>query len=57
MQLIRIVRLLAPVLNGVDLSSFEVGDVVRVSDVTASMLIREGWAVLVIPDGEKIAER
>jgi hypothetical protein len=38
---------LAPVLNGVDLSHFAVGDVILVPEATAAMLIREGWADLV----------
>jgi hypothetical protein len=55
-KLILIVRLLSPAINGIDLSNFQVGDVIRVSDITASMLIREGWAVLVDPGGEKLAD-
>ena len=50
---IRLVRKLAPVINGVDLSSFRVGDILRVDDGTASMLVREGWAQLLPPDAEQ----
>jgi hypothetical protein len=52
-QLVRLVRKLAPVINGVDLSDFQVGDVIRVSPIIAAMLVEEGWAVLVVPDGKK----
>lgn len=38
-------------LNGVDLSKVEPGDVILVSEATAAMLIREGWAALVV-EGE-----
>jgi hypothetical protein len=51
-QRIRLIRKLASVLNGVDLSNFAVGDVILVPEATAAMLIREGWADLV-PDEEK----
>ena len=44
---IRIVRKLAPILNGVDLTVHKVGDVVELPDVVAVMLILEGWAELV----------
>ena len=57
MQRIRLIRKLAPVLNGVDLSNFTVGDVILVPEATAAMLIREGWADLVTeeakPDRQK----
>lgn len=53
MQRIRLIRKLASILNGVDLSKFHVGDVLVVPEATAAMLIREGWAELV--SGEKIA--
>ena len=41
-------------LNGVNLSQFEPGDILRVPEATAAMLIREGWAELV--DGEDVAD-
>ena len=44
MQFVRLVRKLAPMLNGVDLSKVEVGDVIVVPEAVAAMLIREGWA-------------
>ena len=47
LQRIRLTRKLAPVLNGVDLSLAEVGEVLVVSEAVAAMLIREGWAELV----------
>jgi hypothetical protein len=43
-----LIRKLAPVLNGVDLSHVSVGDVIYVPEATAAMLIREGWAELVV---------
>lgn len=53
MQRIRLIRKLAPVLNGVDLSKVQVGDVLEVPEAVAAMLIREGWAELI--NGEKFA--
>lgn len=44
MRQIRLLRILAPVVNGVDLSQLRVGDVVLVSDSVADMLIQERWA-------------
>jgi len=41
---IRLVRKLAPILNGIDLSKHQVGEVIDVSERVALMLIREGWA-------------
>ena len=51
-QRIRLIRKLASRLNGIDLSTFLVGDVLLVPETTATMLIREGWAELV--QGEKV---
>lgn len=62
---IRIIRKLANVLNGVDLSQWNVGDVVDASDWNANVLIAEGWAepvdvlgkpapVLIIEDDDEI---
>lgn len=42
MQSIRLTRKLAPVLNGIDLSKVQVGDIVLVPEAVAVMLIREG---------------
>ena len=47
MQRVRLIRKLAPILNGVDLSQVKIGDVIYVPEATAAMLIREGWAELV----------
>ena len=47
MQRVRIIRKLAPVLNGIDLSKVAVGDIVLLPEAAAVMLIREGWAELV----------
>jgi hypothetical protein len=46
-QRVRLIRKLAPILNGVDLSQVKIGDVIYVPEATAAMLIREGWAELV----------
>jgi hypothetical protein len=48
LQRVRITKKLAAVLNGVDLSKVSVGDVIIVPEATAAMLIREGWAELVL---------
>lgn len=47
MRRVRLLRILAPLVNGVDLSKFRVGDVILVAEAVASMLIQEGWAELV----------
>ena len=49
-QRVRLIKKLASVLNGVDLSLVAVGDVIRVPEATAAMLIREGWAELLRGD-------
>jgi hypothetical protein len=41
---IRLTRKLAALLNGLDLSKVEVGDVIFLPEPHAIMLIREGWA-------------
>jgi len=46
-QRVRIIKKLAPVLNGIDLSKISVGDIILLPEAAASMLIREGWAELV----------
>ena len=48
MQRIRLIKKLAPVLNGFDVSKFEVGDIIEVPNAVAEILIHEGWAELVI---------
>lgn len=53
MPRIRLVRKLAPVVNGVDLSKVEVGDVLWVPEAVAVMLVREQWAEL-LPNGDKV---
>lgn len=44
---IRLIRKLAASLNGVDLSSLHVGDVIDLPDSAARMMIAERWAELV----------
>jgi hypothetical protein len=46
---IRLTRKLAVLLNGLDLSRVEVGDVLLLPIEDAAMLIREGWAERVDP--------
>ena len=43
------IRKLAPILNGVDLSRVEIGDEFIVGEAVAAMLLNEGWAVLTDP--------
>jgi hypothetical protein len=43
---IRLTKKLALSLNGVDLSSFSVGDIVELPDPAARMMIAERWAEL-----------
>ncbi len=47
MQRVRLTKKLAPILNGIDLSKVEVGDIIDLPNATAVILIREGWAELV----------
>jgi hypothetical protein len=49
-QRVRLIRKLAAILNGVDLSHVRIGDVMTVPEATAAMLIREEWAELVIDE-------
>ncbi len=41
---IRLIKKLAAVLNGLDLSALCVGDVIELPDSAARMMIAEGWA-------------
>lgn len=41
---IRLTRKLAAVLNGLDVSSLQVGDVIELPDSAARMMIAERWA-------------
>jgi hypothetical protein len=41
---IRLTRKFAPIINGLDLSRINVGDIVVLPERDAVMLIREGWA-------------
>lgn len=47
---VRLIRKLAHVLNGFDLSGVNVGQILSVSEPEAAMLIAEGWAVLESPN-------
>jgi hypothetical protein len=44
---IRLTKKLAAVLNGLDVSSLKIGDIIELPDSAAHMMIREGWAELV----------
>ena len=46
MYRIRLVKKLAPVLNGIDLAKLQVGQCFDLPDEMALMLLREGWAEL-----------
>ena len=50
MHRIRLIKKLAPILNGFDVSKIKVGDVILVPEAVAAILIREGWAELVNED-------
>lgn len=42
---VRITKRLAHVIDGVDLSDYEVGDLIELPDREAALLMAEGWAV------------
>jgi hypothetical protein len=44
MTAVRLIKKLAAYLNGIDVSAFNVGDVIDLPDSAARMLIAEGWA-------------
>jgi hypothetical protein len=41
---VRLTKKLAAVMNGVDVSSANVGDILELPDAAAHMMIAEGWA-------------
>ena len=43
---IRLTKKLAAVLNGVDVSALNIGDIIELPDAAARMMIAEGWAAL-----------
>lgn len=45
---IRLIKKLAGVINGLDLSAVRVGDIIELPNAAAEMLIREGWAEQII---------
>jgi hypothetical protein len=47
-QRIRLNKKLAPLIDGIDLSKVNAGDVLEVPNALAEILIREGWAELVV---------
>ena len=44
-MLVRLTKKLASVMNGVDVSGVNVGDVLELPEPAARMMIEEGWAV------------
>jgi hypothetical protein len=44
-MLIRLTKKLAPIMNGVDVSSANVGDVLELPEAAARMMIEQEWAV------------
>ena len=44
-MLVRLTKKLASVMNGVDVSSVNVGDILELPESAARMMIAEGWAV------------
>jgi hypothetical protein len=50
---VRLTRKYAEMINGVDLTSCEVGDILRLSPRDAALLIAEGWAA---PYGPRLHE-
>ena len=55
MQRVRLIKKLAPMLNGIDLSQVQAGDIIIVPEAVASILVREGWAELVKNNGDDLA--
>lgn len=41
---VRLTKKLAAILNGVDVSGLQIGDVIELPDSAARMMIAEGWA-------------
>jgi hypothetical protein len=48
---VRLTKKLAAMLNGVDVSSLNVGDMIELPDSAARMLVAEQWAESVSDDG------
>ena len=44
-MLIRLTKKLAPMMNGVDVSTVNVGDILELPEAAARMMIEEEWAV------------
>jgi hypothetical protein len=54
---VRLIRKLADVLDGVDVSAHAVGDVLRLAPVEGELLIAEGWAERVMPSSSMTLRR
>lgn len=52
MQRVRLLKKLAPIINGIDLAAVRVGDVVELPNAAAATLIREGWAEQIMDASE-----
>lgn len=48
MQRVRLIKKLAPVINGIDLSTVRVGDIIELPNTAAASLIRESWAEQIV---------
>ena len=47
MTSIRLTKKLARIVNGIDITSINVGDIVELPNAAAAMMVREGWAEVV----------
>ena len=54
---VRLVRKLAEMINGIDLSAARVGDEIELPEQDAQMLIAEGWAAYCLPERSKAIVR
>jgi hypothetical protein len=54
---IKLIRKLAPCLNGVDVSKLQVGDEVDLPERSASLLLADGWAERIEPFEAQVSHR
>ncbi|HUP40803.1 MAG TPA: hypothetical protein VM115_11835 [Vicinamibacterales bacterium] len=50
MTRVRLIKKLASVFNGIDLSKVEVGEIIYLPNAAAEILVREGWAEQIVDD-------
>lgn len=53
---VRLTRRLAECVDGIDLAHRHVGDLMDLSEHDAEMLVAEGWATAVAPEGKRARE-